>query len=429
MVDDLLAHVLSQDNDFKNKSVCVGLSGGVDSVVLLHVLARLEQRLNLTSLQAIHVHHGLSADADAWLEFCQTYCVRLGVDFVARHVQVQSHGEGVEAAARTARYAVFDQQECEVLALAHHDDDQAETFWLAALRGGGMRSLAAMPRVRVWNEKCVLRPFLGVTRAQIVAYAKENALDFVRDASNADTRFLRNWLRHTLLPEIAFRLPENRTQILATVAALQDDLEMLNEVIAADWAQVHAKTGQFSCAVWRQLSSVRQRQLLLHFAKIHNLGVPRRASVQNFAQILTTKEYGEWALPRGKAVAFRGVLFAVQQDFAREWTWVRGIVSGSLKAAAQRAGLTWHNAQKLDNTSVGAIRVARKTDVLLLECGGHKNVFQLLQERGVPAFARGVWAVAVDEHDECVAVANVRSAPILRGAVLYSEVLRTFQMI
>ena len=120
------------------------LSGGLDSVVLLHLLSRLAGRLNI-KLTAVHVHHGLQDEADDWLEFCRDYCARLAVPLRWQKVDVVSDGLGIEAAARQARYRVFGETEADVLAAAHHADDQVETFMLAALRGGGLRALSAMP--------------------------------------------------------------------------------------------------------------------------------------------------------------------------------------------------------------------------------------------------------------------------------------------
>ena len=143
--DQFLQRFAAQVPDLRGKRICVGLSGGADSVVLLHVLAALRDTFGLADLSAVHVHHGLNAAADDWQRFCRDYAQRLGVGFSAARVQVDARKLGVEAAARTARYAVFAEQNADFVALAHHRDDQIETFFLAALRGGGLRALSAMP--------------------------------------------------------------------------------------------------------------------------------------------------------------------------------------------------------------------------------------------------------------------------------------------
>lgn len=406
--------------------VCAGLSGGADSVVLLHLLAGLRDRLGF-SLSAVHVHHGLSADADGWLAFCREYCARLDVPFAAERVHVDAVGLGVEAAARQARYAVFARQDCDVLALAHHQDDQVETFWLAALRGGGIRALSAMPAERVWQGKRIIRPLLAFSRAQVEAYAAAHNLAFVEDASNRDPALLRNWLRHTLLPEIAFRLPESRAHILAAVAALQEERALLDETTAADWAHIH-QNGRFSRCLWRELSPLRRRQMLLQFAKAHALGTPAKRSLADFARVLDqARQAAEWKLPQGRAVLYRETLFPVPDTLPARFAWVQNPFSGSLKAIAEAAGLSWRNTSGNHTPPFsGCLRAARKSDFIAIR-NGRKNVFRLLQEHGVAPFARGWWAVAVDETGACLAVANIRSDAKLRGALLHSPELAAFQ--
>ena len=173
----------------------VGLSGGLDSVVLLHVLAGLRPRFGFV-LRAVHVHHGLNAAADEWAAFCADLCRSLDVPLRVENVHIEAGGLGVEAAARRERYAAFVRGGANVLALAHHQDDQVETFMLAALRGGGLRALAAMPMWRPLDAHTqIWRPLLGYTREQLADYAEANALAYVEDSSNADTALLRNWLR------------------------------------------------------------------------------------------------------------------------------------------------------------------------------------------------------------------------------------------
>ena len=233
----LLNNFLHNIGIWKNKKICVGLSGGVDSVVLLHLLSRVSTQ----RLSAVYVHHGLNDEADNWQQFCQTYCERLGVDFCAVRVHVNPEKQGIEAAARQERYEVFEQQNCDVIALAHHADDQVETFLLAALRGGGLRALSAMPFERIFfKNKWLIRPMLIFSREQIEQYAQQHHLDYVQDDSNFDTTLRRNFIRQVWLPKIREYLPNYQKQILTSVATLQDELALLNEVIQQDW---HAKYG------------------------------------------------------------------------------------------------------------------------------------------------------------------------------------------
>src|SRR5678816_2570108 len=146
------------------KKIAVALSGGVDSVVLLH-------QLKDRAVSAIHVHHGLSPNADAWAEFCHSLCRQLGVPLKVVRVRVRRAGQGLEAAAREARYAAFRKDRAQVIALAHNLDDQAETVLMNLLRGAGARGASGMAERSRLGSKLLLRPLLGTSRSCIEKYA------------------------------------------------------------------------------------------------------------------------------------------------------------------------------------------------------------------------------------------------------------------
>ena len=193
------------------KRVAVALSGGVDSVVLLHKLR------DVPGLRAIHVHHGLSPNADAWADFCRKLCKRLGVPLTIKKVKVVKRGEGLEAAARTARYDAFRKIPEETLALAHNLDDQAETVLMNLLRGAGVRGASGMARESRFQGKTVLRPLLDVPRDEILAYAREHKLEWIEDESNADESLTRNFIRRRIAPLLQQKYPKWR-QALARAA-------------------------------------------------------------------------------------------------------------------------------------------------------------------------------------------------------------------
>jgi len=181
--------------------VAVALSGGIDSVALLHQLR------GRGPVSAIHVHHGLSPNADAWAAFCRRLCKRLGVPLVVRKVKVEKRGEGLEAAARKARYEVFRKIPASAIALAHNLDDQAETVLLNLLRGAGRRGAAGMPREAKLRGKTLWRPLLGVSRKEIEAYAREHRLQWIEDESNANEALTRNFVRRQVGPLLDQRFP------------------------------------------------------------------------------------------------------------------------------------------------------------------------------------------------------------------------------
>lgn len=188
----------------EGKRVAVGLSGGVDSVVLLHALSR------HLPVRAVHVHHGLSPNAHAWAGFCRRYCGSLGVPITVKRVRVAKAGGGIEAAAREARYGIFAALPVEVVALAHQLDDQAETVLMNLLRGAGLRGASGMPAERRFRGKLLVRPLLDVPREAIVDYAKRHGLEWIEDESNALESLSRNFLRRRVAPLIAERYPRWR---------------------------------------------------------------------------------------------------------------------------------------------------------------------------------------------------------------------------
>ena len=188
--------------DFRGKRFLVGLSGGVDSVVLLHALK--DQGLDV---RAAHVHHGLSPNADRWAASCRRLCKRLDVPLTVRRVKL---GKRSEAGARAARYGALKKLGFDVLALAHQLDDQAETVLMNLLRGAGTRGAQAMPGKMRFDGRVLLRPLLEVPREAIVAYARGHALEWVEDESNASDAFTRNFIRLRIAPLLAQRYPRWR---------------------------------------------------------------------------------------------------------------------------------------------------------------------------------------------------------------------------
>jgi tRNA(Ile)-lysidine synthase len=190
----------------RGKRVAVGLSGGVDSVVLLHVLHELAPRYGY-KLSAIHVNHGLSPNAGDWQKFCSAFCLELEIPFKAVRVKVQKQGRGLEAAAREARRAAFTGVRADAIALAHHLDDQAETVLFNLLRGTGLEGASGMPVQGRLGRKLLLRPLLEVPRSAIRAYAAEHRLGWIEDESNADEGLTRNFIRRRVGPLLASKFP------------------------------------------------------------------------------------------------------------------------------------------------------------------------------------------------------------------------------
>jgi tRNA(Ile)-lysidine synthase len=246
----------------------IGLSGGLDSVVLLHGMAALrEQAGSDFQLRAIHINHQLQDQAELWQQHCLSLCEQLGVEFVGVKVEVPG-SSGIENAARDARYSAFEAQlgEDEELLLAHHRDDQMETLLLRLMRGSGSRGLSGIPSARALGASRLLRPMLQVDREELCNYAKAAQLDWVEDHSNADLSFDRNYCRHTLLPLIEERWPGYR-ESWSKSAMLASENEALNRELAEiDMARIATDSeSAVSRDVLLALSEPRRRNVLRHW--------------------------------------------------------------------------------------------------------------------------------------------------------------------
>ncbi|QXI48987.1 tRNA lysidine(34) synthetase TilS [Pseudomonas anuradhapurensis] len=215
----------------------IAFSGGLDSTVLLHLLADYARNHASPPLRAIHVHHGLQPAAGAWPAHCQATCDNLGIELQVIHVQVTS-GPSLEQAARDARYAAFKQAlgPGDLLFTGQHRDDQAETLLFRLLRGAGLRGLAAMPRQRALGQGSLVRPLLGCSRQQLQDYALANGLAWIEDPSNADTQFARNYLRGEVFPLLQQRWPQASQNLARAAEHLGEALGLLDELAQGDLA-------------------------------------------------------------------------------------------------------------------------------------------------------------------------------------------------
>ena len=251
----------------------IAFSGGLDSTVLLHLLAILAKSETLPPLSAVHVHHGLQAVADAWPSHCQSVCDSLGVPLRVMHVHVPP-GASLERAAREARYQAFTEvaRDGEAVLTGQHRDDQAETLLFRLLRGAGVRGLAAMPAHRPLAGGFLVRPLLDVSRAELEAYAGDHQLKWIEDPSNADPRFSRNYLRHRVIPTLTERWPQAVSSLARTAEHLGEAEALLGELACMD-LQASDQPSRFpwlllpslALAPLRELSDARQRNALRHW--------------------------------------------------------------------------------------------------------------------------------------------------------------------
>lgn len=401
---------------------CVAFSGGLDSSVLLHLLAELARREAVPALSAIHVQHGLQPVAAAWPEHCRQFCAARGIPLQVVAVQVAAQAS-VEQAARQARYAAFAEhlQPDAVLFSAQHRDDQAETLLFRLLRGAGVRGLAAMPGQRPLGRGTLLRPLLDCSRAELQGYAEAHGLSWIEDPSNADTRFSRNFLRQRVMPLLAERWPQAGVALARSAAHLSEAEQLLGELARMD---LQAARGEplfpwlalpsLELSLVTQLSDARQRNLLRHWLA----PLSRMPDSDHWAGWRDLRDAAGdaspvWKLADGELHRADGRLYWLSADWLAPPVLpdpavvrVQGTSelpgNGQVQIRGELPAGRWHLRYRLGGES------------LHLPERGRRDLKRLLNEWRVPAFVRPRLPLLFD-GDELMAVANLAQSASLQA--------------
>lgn len=230
----------------------VAYSGGIDSTVLLNSVVVANQHLTKAKpVIALHVNHQLSPLADQWQQHCQCTAQALHIECITQTVNVQHRGKGTEAAARDARYQVFDRylQAGDCLLLGQHQNDQAETLLFRLLRGAGVKGLAAIPASRSMGNAMLLRPLLSHSREDIEQYAEKNQLQWIDDQSNTDEQYDRNYLRHQVVPMLRQRWPSVAKQLAATAMRMRETDQLLEQLAQSDLQKVDLQEARYGTSI------------------------------------------------------------------------------------------------------------------------------------------------------------------------------------
>jgi len=417
----------------------LGLSGGLDSCVLLDLLAQAGARSDFF-IAALHVNHGISPNAGRWSDFCAALCASANVPFKAVKVDVaRDSGLGLEAAAREARYAALLAEPADFVMLAHHRDDQAETLLLQLLRGAGLKGLAAMGGIScpprglpagrpprgfpsghqrsavpqgdllrgvpqgdfLWGisdqPKPIMRPLLDVPRATLLEYAEAHGLKWIEDESNLDLAYDRNFLRHRIFPELEQRFPASRATLARSAAHLAEAAGLLEELAVAD-AGASMRHDSLDLAVLQRLSPARARNLLRCWLSQAGVAAPPSVRLEEMLrQLLCARadaqvrfRMGAHELRRYRDCAWLvGRRCAVLVDMSLAWCGEESLRLEGLGTlefhAATGSGI---NLEKLAGSKV-AIRLRRGGERFKPDCARPtRNLKSLLQESGVPPWQR-----------------------------------------
>jgi len=372
----------------------IAFSGGLDSTVLLHLLADYAHSHATPSLHAIHVHHGLQGAADTWPDHCKAVCERLGIELTVIRVQVAS-GPSLEQAARDARYAAFKRilGPGEVLFTGQHREDQAETLLFRLLRGAGLRGLSAMPEQRPLGQGRLVRPLLTTSRKQLHDYAQAHGLIWIEDPSNSDTTFARNFLRGEVFPLLQQRWPQASQNLARCAEHLGEAQGLLDELAEGDLAVA----GEGAPDNWPGLDS-------LDLAPLVALSPARQRNALQYwlaprTRLPDTRHWAGWADLRDAAVDARPVWQLTDGHLVRShgriW-WLSGDwlqpVTGALCWGQPETPLSLpgNGRVQLQGHAHGDLHIAYRQGGEWLDVPGRgrRDLKRLLNELQVPHFVR-----------------------------------------
>ena len=396
--------------------ILVGFSGGLDSTVLLHALAA-DPAARARGLRAIHVDHGLHVASLDWAEHCIRVCAALGIELAVRRMRVVDDGCGPEAAARSARLAAFadELRAGEFLALAHHQDDQAETLLLRLLRASGGHGVAAMREAREFAAGTLWRPLLALPRARLRDYADAHGLRWIEDPSNASDAFDRNFLRRHVMPVLAGRWPHAAASLARSAALLAEDADLLAQETARRLALLQGLDPAVLARdrLRAEPPAWRARLLRAWIAGLALPPLPARALAAIEADLLPARP-GIVAWPGAEVRAWRDGLYAgpgvalLPTDWSVAWDgrMALRLPTGETLSCVDTGGGDPAPAF----ATLGPLRLAARQGGERLRLPGRRHthaVKKLLQALDVPPWERGRLPLAYAADGELLAVGDV----------------------
>ena len=387
--------------------VAVAYSGGRDSTALLHasLSAAADQGLRVV---ALHVHHGLSGNADDWLAHCERQCRRwaargLPITFDHRRLDGRPpRGDSVEAWARRERYAALREMAlahaAPLVLLAHHRRDQAETLLLQALRGAGVAGLAAMPRAIERNGVTWVRPWLDVSPDTIAAYVRRHRLSHVEDDTNADVRFARNRLRREVWPALVAAFPQAEAALAATAAWAHEARQCADDLAAIDLASA-VISNELDLAAWARLSPPRRSGVLRAWLKAQAGVAIAAAAIERLLAELPARAPAQWQLPGFTLRRYRGRLECRPDAPTKEPAASAKCETLSLRRAGTYALAGWAGRLRVQRVREGGIAGSPGLGLRFVERRGGeqfqaaegrpaRSLKKQFQARAVPAWQR-----------------------------------------
>jgi tRNA(Ile)-lysidine synthase len=303
MIPDAILQKL-RESVGEGRKVCVGYSGGLDSSVLLDQVCEVVPK---NAIAALHVNHGLSAYSNDWEEHCQSECERQKIAFYAERVQVVKANKGIEDAARNARYRAFQKHVSpgDILLLAHHANDQAETVLFRFLRGTGLRGASGIHQQRLVANLDILRPLLHVTRRELELYAQHKKLSWIEDESNLDERFDRNFIRQRVIPLLETRWPQAAKKIAESASHAAQNLAVLNDYLDQELVSLSRRKERLGESIdlagFTALPKQRANLLLQRWCESLGVDIPNSVHLAKLFEVIAAKEDAKPCLNWGRA--------------------------------------------------------------------------------------------------------------------------------
>jgi len=396
----------------------VAHSGGLDSTVLLHGLAN-SAAARERGLRAVHVDHRLQADSAMWARHCQNFAEQLGVPIETRTVEVaRTAGLGLEATARRARYGAIEEMLAsgEILALAHHRDDQAETVLLKLLRGAGPEGLGAMRTLRRLGRGLCWRPLLALPRVTLRGYAERHRLVWIEDPSNADVSLDRNFMRIEILPRITRRWPEAETSIAQSAVWARAAADFIDDEAERTLARVQGlDPSTLRFREWLALPDALRDPVLRRW--LRGIGLPEPTQFQVAELVRQLAEAGEdrqpcvrW--PGVEVRRYRDLLHGLPPLHFPPLDWSAEFVGDALALPADIGVLRLVATESSTSTPRLArsvrVRFRRGGESLKLAGAAHtRELRDLLQEAGIPPWQRSRLPLVLDADGALLAVADL----------------------
>ena len=267
----------SESHFSKNLDVFVGLSGGADSIALLHYLNEMNKSSEIGSLQAIHVNHGYSPESKKWENFCKDFCKDHNIELTTTSIKNLDSTASLEGSFRKARFKIFANilRSPAVLALAHHMNDQVETILFRMFRGSGPEGISGINEVNILDGIKVLRPMLKIKKDEIYEYIEKNKLEYIHDHSNDDEQFDRNFIRNRLMPLISERWPAAIKKISDLSELSKQDIEFKNIFMEQRIGEFQSESGLDILSL-SKVSETERTYIIRHWIKKSGFPQPNR---------------------------------------------------------------------------------------------------------------------------------------------------------